>query len=228
MKEAQRNIEKANRGFFEAGYLEDNPPELQRLSVAAYRLLLKGKPITTADIGAAAGIPEARICELFRLIPDNAYDCNDCDGISAFIGLSITPANHEFIVAGKTLYTWCVFDGLFLAEVLGREATIKTKCPATGAEIRVALSPTAITGATPGGAVMSLVEIDRDACCGDLRGAFCNHVNFFASEAAFRDWAEDKPEYGYVTLERAYAMARGRNRVRYPDMDLASGESHAA
>lgn len=222
MNEAQQNIKSAKRRFFETGYLKDNPVELQRLSVAIYRLLLGGAPITLSRIAAATGIGEARVDALFALIPDSAFDHSDDGEISAFIGLSTRPANHEFITGGRTLYTWCVFDGLFLAEATGKEATIATRCPATGAEIRVDLSPTGIIGATPEEPVMSLINPDIDACCNDLRGAFCNHVNFFASEAAFGDWAEDKPEYAPVTLQAAHAMAQKRNRQRYPDIDLAS------
>lgn len=215
-----RDIVAQNSRFFETGYLGGNPPDLQRMSLAVYRLLLAGEPITPGDIAASTGLEEARISELFKLIPDSAYDCNDRTGISAFIGLSTTPANHRFEVDGRTLYTWCVFDGLFLAQVIGKDAAIATTCPATGAGIRVRLSPAAIVSASPEGVVMSLIDIDAEACRNDLRGSFCNHVNFFASEAAFRGWADGQPGHECVTLDQAHQLAVERNKTRYPDIDL--------
>lgn len=227
MNKAQKSIESANSHFFDDGYLTDNPPALQRLSLAAYRLLLGGKPVSFADLAAATNMDPALIRALFTLIPDCACDYSEDSGITAFIGLSIGPANHRFIVDGRSLYTWCVLDGLFLSELIGGPSVIDTRCPATRATIRVALSPDGISGASPDGTVMSLVDLDRGACRDDLRGNFCNHVNFFASQAAFRTWAADKPDYACVTLERAYAMARARNRARYPDIDWKAPDGRA-
>ncbi len=225
MMESQFNLEALMSGFLGDGYLECNPPALQELSIAAYKLLLDGKTITPADIAVDMGIEPKEISKLFELIPECAYESDDRTGITAFIGLSITRTNHEFIIADRTLHTWCVLDGLFLPQVIGRSAIIKTKCPATGTEIHVELYPKGITSAAPEDMVMSVVDPDRDACCENLRGAFCNHVNFFANKGTFMEWADGKPEYGCVTLAAAYQMAMARNRARFPDIDLKNAVS---
>ena len=210
------------RSILEVGYLKDNPPQLQSLSLAIYRLLLGGVPVTITDIASATGFTEARVRELLELIPVSAFDWHDDDSISAFVGLSLQPANHEFIVGGRTFHTWCVLDGLFIPGLIRKEATIETKCPTSALSIRVELSPERIISSSMEGVVMSVVNPDMDACCDDLRASLCNHVNFFASDGAFKEWAKGKTEYEYVTLERAFDMAKASNQNRYPDIDLAA------
>ena len=42
--------------------------------------------------------------------------------------------SHRFEVAGRTLYTWCAWDSLFLPQILGQEAEVESTCPLTAAE----------------------------------------------------------------------------------------------
>jgi hypothetical protein len=64
---------------------------------------------------------------------------------------------------------------------------------------------------------MSIIAPDSAACCENLRGAFCNHVNLFIDDCAFRDWATDRPDVAFVSLEEAHELALQRNRYRYGD-----------
>ena len=132
MNETAGKFRIATERFIEVGYLKENPIDLQRMSIAVYRLLLAGNPVSNADIANATGIDEERVTELFQMIPASAYDRDDTGAINAFIGLSLTPANHAFVVDGTSFYTWCVLDALFLPELIGKKAIIKTKCPETG------------------------------------------------------------------------------------------------
>lgn len=222
MNQTQEDIGARTEALLELGYLGNNPPELQALCIAAYRLLLKGAPITPGDIAAASGVAPDRMGELFGLIPDCAYECNDREGITAFIGLSITPEKHKLIVEGETFYTWCAFDALFLPELLGKEAEIITDCPASGAEIRVRLTQKALLDITPAGAVMSLVAPDKDAYSQDLRGSFCCKVNFFRDRDAFTAWKPADQEITALSLADAFALAQRRNAGKFPDIDLGA------
>jgi hypothetical protein len=67
---------------------------------------------------------------------------------------------------------------------------------------------------------MSIVAPDNDACCVNLRRAFCDHVNLFKDEQTFMVWSQARPDAGYVTLPEAQRFARQRNALRYPDVKL--------
>jgi alkylmercury lyase len=210
-----------------AAYLKErvpasNPPEMQQLSIALYRLLGRGAPATREELAAAAGLQLDRIEPFLREFLPSAVVIDDRGAVLAFGGLSLAPTHHRVVMGGTTLYTWCAFDALFLPEILGKSATLVTHCPASGAELTVELAPGAVRAARPSGCVVSIVTPDTKACCDNLRKAFCDHVNLFKDEQAFRAWSRDRREVGCVTLEEAQIFARQRNALRYRDIDLSA------
>lgn len=209
------------RAFLEQGYIAGNSPDMQRLSLTAHRLLAEGRPVPLASLAQAAGLSGDEARRLLESIPASAYEANDAGEITGFVGLSIAPANHEFLAGGNKLYTWCVFDALFLPELLQQNAVLRTRCPATEQIIELQLSPGRIIDAAPASAVMSILDPDHDACCDNLRGAFCDHVNMFASEDGFAQWANARGNAACVSLETAMMLARQRNRFRFPDISFA-------
>lgn len=69
---------------------------------------------------------------------------------------------------------------------------------------------------------MSIVTPDNEACCSDLRAAFCEHVNLFRDEQTFNAWSRSRHDLGCVTLQVAQLFARQRNALRYPDVELGT------
>ncbi len=194
------------------GLIGDDAPDLRRLSLKLYRLLAQGRPVSRQAIAEAdeliARIPPARV------VWEDGH-------IVAFGGLSLRPSDHVLALADRHLYTWCVFDGLFLPEIIERPARIESRCPATATAIEIELLPTSLGGARPADPVMSIVAPDLAACAEDLRGVFCRHVRFFVSAAAFRDWAGDSDEITCLSLVEAYDLARQRNALRFADLAAA-------
>jgi hypothetical protein len=70
--------------------------------------------------------------------------------------------------------------------------------------------------------VMSILAPDRNACCADLRTAFCDRVNLFRDRQAFAAWSRDRAGASCVSLGEAQLLARQRNAARYPDVELAA------
>jgi alkylmercury lyase len=205
--------------------LTENTPELQRLSVTLYRLLALGAPVARERLGMGCGLPKRRIDQLLLEFPATNLGFDEHGQVVAFGGLSVVPTHHRFepeeaehYTSG--LYTWCVFDALFLPEILGKPATLVTHCPSSGIEIRVNLAPGRVRSASPSDCVMSIVGPDSDACCSDLRKAFCDHVNLFKDEQTFIAWSQAHQDVGSVTLQEAQLFARRRNALRYPDVEL--------
>jgi len=205
--------------------LTENTPELQNLSVTLYRLLGLGAPVSPERLGIGCGLPERRIEQLLLEFPATNLRFDEYGQVVAFSGLSLVPTHHRFDreeagLRTSGLYTWCVFDALFLSEILGKRATLVTHCPGSGIEITVELAPGKVRSASAPDCVMSIVGPDSDACCDDLRKAFCDHVNLFKDEQTFIASSQARQDAESVTLHEAQLFARRRNALRYPDVEL--------
>src|SRR3954452_9360113 len=113
--------------------------------------------------------------------------------ITGLWGLSVEPTSHALEFGGRTLYTWCAWDALFLPELLGGPAIVRSRCHTTGAPVRVTVHPDALGPADPTTTVLSMVPLVRDL---DLHvtDAFCGRVHFFASSEAARPWMEQSDD----------------------------------
>ncbi len=208
--------------YLRQGFLRANTPEIQRMSVALARLLGRGLPVTREQLAAACGSSRERIGELLDEFPQSALELDARGAIIAFSGLSLAPTRHSLVTDARELYTWCVLDALFMPEILGTNAILTTHCPASGAGLIVDLSPGIVRAARPSGTVMSIVGPDREACCDNLRNAFCDKVNLFRDAQTFAAWARGRGDIGCVTLAEAQDFARQRNALRYPDVQLGA------
>jgi alkylmercury lyase len=217
---ALRDGRKAFADYLKRRVLTVNTPELQKLSVTLHKLLGRGAPVTREQLGIRCGLPTERIDELLLEFPPTNFGLDERGQIIAFGGLSLVPTYHRFHMEDVELYTWCVFDALFLPEILGKRATLVTHCPASGTELIVELAPGEVSSASPPGCVMSIVTPDSKACCDNLRKAFCDHVNLFKDEQTFVASPRGRQGVGYVTLQEAQLFARHRNALRYPDVAL--------
>jgi alkylmercury lyase len=209
-------IQAAFVDYLERGLLAVNTPELQRLSVELYRLLARGAPPARAELALACGLSEQRLEQQFSQLLPTSLETDDRGAIVAFGGLSLGPTRHQFVTAATKLYTWCVFDALFLPQLLNKPATLVTRCPVSQNELIVELAPRALPVAEPSDCVMSIVAPNREACCSNLRSAFCDRVNLFVDRAAFAQWSFGRDDTDWVPLAEAQLLARRRNELRYP------------
>ncbi len=203
----------------EVGYTDKNPKDLQKASLYVYRSLAEGRPVSFAAVADHLGTPLEAAETILKLVPASAIELDDNGDIVGFVGLSIVPSTHRFKTARRSLFTWCVFDALFLPALIGSAATLHTACPQTGREIEIRVDGTHLTAISPDQPVMSLAKTDTEACCQDLRGAFCDRVNMFASQAAFDHWSSTRPDAISVSLPQAFELAQQRNSWRYPEIE---------
>lgn len=210
-------LQEGFQNYLREGHFLADSPELVPLTLALYRRLAKGKPVERTQLADDLSLSLKQVNALLSELPASTIDADERGNIIAFGGLSLGPANHVFRIDGLELHTWCVFDALFLPQLLGKSATSITRCPTTDARIEIALNPDAVSWSKPADPVMSIVAPDKESCCENLRGAFCNHVNFFVDENAFRAWAAGRPEVGHVSLKAAHGLAQQRNLYRYGD-----------
>jgi alkylmercury lyase len=124
--------------------------------------------------------------------PDTDWD--DHGRIVGF-GVSIRPTPHAFSFDGGTIYGWCATAALELPIILGRAGVGTSTCPATGAPIRVELTPDRVVRVDPAEAVVSTVRPTEAVT--DIRAEICNLGSFFNSPEAAADWLTNHPQ-GHV------------------------------
>jgi alkylmercury lyase len=165
-------------------------------------LLAEGQPISPERIAGVLGRPREEAVAVLRQLPSLEWD--EAGNIVG-AGLTLRPTPHRFEIDGRTLFTWCALDALMFPGLIGQTVQVESPCAATGAPVRVTVTPEGVTQVEPPEAVVSLVAPEASP---DVRRAFCDYVNFFRSAEAAGEWLASHP--GATTLPVAEAYALGR------------------
>src|ERR1700732_4275913 len=90
-------------------------PEEQRVAVALYHELAKGRAVDTEQLGFALGISSDDARTLLDREPiKNFIYPDDLGRVLGFGGLAAAPMHHRFEVDGRMLSTWCAWDSLVI------------------------------------------------------------------------------------------------------------------
>lgn len=166
----------------------------------ALRLLAQGAPVTMAELAAAAGVDVADLADAPGA-QDIEYD--DEHRIVGW-GITLIPTPHTFIVDGRRLYTWCAADTLMFPAIIGRRAQVESRCPTTGAVIRLTVEPEGgVTDLSPATAVISIPASD-ELDVSRVRASCCNPGHFFATAEAAADWRARYPTGTVLPVADAY------------------------
>ena len=175
------------------------------ICLALVHELAAGDPVPAEALAAATGRSAAGIASFLSGRPNVQRD--HAGRVVGFGGLSIRPTSHHFEIAGRTLYTWCAWDTLFLPAILGETAGVRSVCPASGAAVRLSVGPNAILDVSPPDVVLSF-PVPASICDDDIAASFCCHVHFLAGGDAANRWAETHAETVILTLEEAFELGR--------------------
>lgn len=189
----------------------------QRIAVGIYRLLARGEPVSPTDVAAATDIRSGRVEEALDSWP-GVY--RDEEGrVVGFWGLAIAPLEPEYRVHvdGRTVYTWCAWDNLFIPTILGTAARVEAACPVTGENISLVVDQHEVRELEPSGAVVSIV-IPEGPFGYDVIESFCHRVLFFASEAAGSAWVAEHEGTTLLSVEEAFELGRRHVRRIAPDV----------
>src|SRR2546428_14027140 len=108
-------------------------PEDQRVAVTLYRELAKGQPVDAAQVGRALGVAPAEARGFLNRDSIKLFVYTDDEGrVLGFGGLAAAPMHHRLEGAGRTMWTWCAWDSLFIPEILGKRARVVSPDPDTG------------------------------------------------------------------------------------------------
>ena len=191
-------------------------PEEQRVSVQLYRLLADGEPVPRERMATTLNFSNEVVNNILNRWPGIYYD--DDDNIVGYRGLALPKMAHRFEVNGRTLYTWCAWDALFIPEIIKKTARVESSCPVTGAKIRLTVAPDGVKLLDPGGAVMSFVMPDAAKIRDNVILNFCQYVFFFSSAGAGAKWVSEHEGTFILSIDDAYYLGRKKNKAQYKDV----------
>jgi alkylmercury lyase len=188
-------------------------PTGQRLSLAVYRELARGAPVSPASLADPVEMPAEMVVRQLQSWPGVYYDGEQ--RIVGFWGLTIAPMPHRLRVDGRELYAWCAWDTLFLPALLGVTTEVESACRATGAPVRLTVTPHGVGSAEPAGLSVSFLLPEAEAMNANVITSFCHHVHFFRSSEAAQPWLDERPDTFLLSLADADEVGRRVNKARY-------------
>ena len=177
----------------------------QRITVAIYRLLAGGDPVPPVAIAERVGLPVERVVSALDSWPGVYRDHHGA--VTGFWGLALTDMPHRFTIQGRTLYTWCAWDALFLPVILDTEAHVQSACATTGEPVTLTVTPAGVDALSPATAVLSFLRPD-DRLGADVISSFCHHIVFLSSPTAAQTWTATHPDTFLLSIQEGFDLGR--------------------
>jgi alkylmercury lyase len=185
----------------------------QRAGSILHRALAKGEPVTFGQYARALGTSVDAAVTLVTESALRPFVYTDETGqITGFWGLSVVPTRHRLAVDGRTLWTWCAQDSLFIPELLGEIAEIESRDPENDQPIRLTVSPERVEAASTSGIVVSIGRPETWDASSATRiiTTACHHIFFFTSRASGERWQEKHPGPETILLSLDEAVCCGK------------------
>jgi alkylmercury lyase len=197
------------------GARTDLEPTDQRIALGIYRLLAEGRPVAPRAAARRLGVRVADVDYVLEGWPAAVHD--EQGRVIGYGGLGLDETPHRLDVAGRRLYGWCAWDTLFLPELLGAGADVKSTCPATGKSIALRVSPRGVTSADARSTVVSMI-VPAEPFGDDVIDTFCCNVRFYATEDDAARSLADSDDSFTLTVFDAFELGKLANRIVFPDV----------
>ncbi|GMQ97416.1 MAG: organomercurial lyase MerB [Gammaproteobacteria bacterium] len=185
----------------------------QRLALILYHRLAEGEPVAVADLARTLDQSVESVQTVLESWPGVFFD--DDHRIQGFWGLTVMPMHHQFKVDGRTVYTWCAWDALFIPELLNRAAEVTSRCGTTGESIRMTITPDGIKTSTHKGVMVSFLTPDEDELEKNITASFCHFVYLFRDRSAGEQWVAEHEGTFLLPIEDAFTVGKKMNAIRY-------------
>jgi len=177
----------------------------QRIAVVLYHLLSGGEAVPLNRLADAVALPVETVRGTLARWP---VFLNDQKAVIGFGGLTVVEMPpHRFIVDGRTLYTWCAWDSLFIPGVLGKTARVESVCPVTNGQIMLEVGPDGVRRVDPPTVVVSFLTPDR-SFDRDVIANFCHFIHFFRSADVAATWISRHMGTFLLSVDEAFALGR--------------------
>lgn len=186
----------------------------QRLARALYRALSRGRPVSPSELAEEASMPASSVAKTLRAWPDIHW--TEDGSIRAYLGLSVEPTRHRIEFDAGTAYTWCAWDTLFIPGVAGLEARVRSTCPASGAEVSLAVGPRGVEQDGPDDLGLSFVEPAQSELGESVTKDFCQYVHFVSTgHPETAAWLEARPGLFLLSVDEGFELGRRVNAERF-------------
>ena len=186
--------------------------EEQRLGLEIYRQLSKGEPVSTTTLAEKVGLSTRDANELLAHPNLRCLTYTDKEErIIGFGGLAVRPMPHRFTVGGRSLYTWCAWDTLFLPVILRQTAEVESPVPGDSGVVRLRVGRDGIERVEPQGTVMSFLLPTAQTFQADALRAmasFCHYIFFFPDRERAATWTARHPDTMVISLADAFELGR--------------------
>jgi alkylmercury lyase len=178
------------------------------------QLLARGNPVAPELLASRLHRELDEVRSILRTHPELEYDEQ---GNLVGSGLTLVPTTHQFRVEQRTLFAWCAFDTLTYPMELHLSAQITSRCPVTGRNIQLTVTPEQVLDLDPGEAQVSLVVDVAAGCSYNVREDVCNYGHFFASREAAFLWQVAHRQAVILSVEEAYQVGKLVDGSRFRD-----------
>jgi len=186
--------------------------EEQRLGLEIYRQLAQGEPVLRSELARALEAPTDTVDELLGHPNLKCLTYTDKQGrIIGFGGLAVREMPHRFRIDGRTLYTWCAWDSLFLPSILDLEAEVDSPAPGGTVRVHLKVAPDGVKEVQPRNAVMSfLLPSAHTFQAGVLKAmaSFCHYIFFFPNRENAAAWSRSHPDTTVISVSEAFELGR--------------------
>ena len=193
--------------------------EEQRLGLEIYRQLAQGEPVLRSELARALEAPTDTVDELLGHPNLKCLTYTDKQGrIIGFGGLAVREMPHRFRIDGRTLYTWCAWDSLFLPGILDLEAEVDSPAPGGTVRVHLKVAPDGVKEVQPRNAVMSFLLPSAHTFQADVLKAmasFCHYIFFFPDRDNAAAWAKRQPDTTVISVSEAFELGRLMVRTRW-------------
>ncbi len=189
----------------------------RQFALQLYRMLARGEPVRVEEL---AEMLNRRSFQMRRTIESwpSLIQQDERKRVVGFGGLSLERTKHRFTGEGRSLYTWCAWDSLFIPEIIGKTAHVKSECPVSGRSISVTVRPDGVSDCDPPKAIVSFLLPEAVDLEQDVRGNFCKYVHFFASRDAGEEWTRRNEGMFLLTVSEAFELGSRKNARQFGDI----------
>ncbi len=188
----------------------------QTVSIKILQLLANGNPVSRQQLADSLRLPVEAVIEMLNRWWGVYYD--EQERITGYWGLTVNQTQHCIQLNGRTLYTWCAWDTLFLPGLLHTTVQIESRCAQTNNRVQLTLGPKGPQNIQPAGAVMSFLVPDSSDAKDNIVAYFCHFVYFFESMDAGVAWTAQTPDTFLLSIDDAYKLGKMINAGLYPDI----------
>lgn len=162
--------------------------------------LIKGKPLSIPELAGRLQVSEEKVQEIIGVFHNIERD--EAEKIIGLGGFTLRPTRHRCTLDNRVFYVWCAGDSLGFPVLLDQPVEVASSCYATNYPITLTVTPDSVQDLSPADAVVSVVIPDEVPQ--DIRGFYCDRVNYFKSRKVAEDWLARNDDGVIMPVEEAY------------------------